>query len=361
MTEETTTPPIKKNLFGNLLKIEGFYKASTIVDELNAIIPQRNTLYSTSPSLSWLSGGFIPGMMSLWYGPKSSGKTMLTLDLIKNALNQEPDGIVVYVDAEMSFEKEPTIKWMIANGVDVSRVMLLREICIKEIFDVKILKDIQLSIKNDGTKVIAIVLDSVQATSMHNLPNTDKQILNADYAKQDFGARANYLSRIFPQLRAFCRNYNVHFFFIGQARSGGKDFYGNEIIITTGGEALQHEIQYKFLITPDGEPIFHETDKDADGKFIKVGHQIKIVCLKNKVSEGQDKVGWVKIKYMQGIVDTESELVDICTKLNIVNTAGAWLSYSDKKWNGAAKMAEYLKEDQLMYRELYNKMLFRMG
>lgn len=357
MTEGTVQP---KNLFGNLLKQEGFYKASTIVDDLAAITPKRDVVYSTSPSLSWLSGGFEPGMMSLWYGPKSSGKTMLTLDLIKNALNQEPDGVVLYIDAERSFGKEGPMKWMIANGVDVSRVLISTETCIKKIFEVNILKTMQLSIRQDGVKLIAIVLDSVQATSVLELPTTDKQIDKAEYTKQDYGARANFLARIFPALRAFCRTYNVHFFFIGQARSGGKDFYGNEIITTNGGEALQHEMQYKFLITPDGEPIFHETDKDADGKPLKIGHQIKIVCQKNKISEGQDKVGWVKIQYMKGIVDTEIELVEICSKLNIINQAGAWLEYNGNKYNGARKMAEALKEDQLLYRELYNKMLFRI-
>ena len=351
----------QKNLFGKLLEKERFYKASTIVQDLAVTIPQRENVYSTSPSLSWLSGGFAPGMMSLWYGPKSSGKTMLTLDLIKNILNQEPDGVVLYIDSEMSFVKESTIKWMVANGVDVSRVLLLQEVCIKEIFETNILKDMQLAIKNDGVKLAAIVLDSVQATSVHALPTTDKQIEKADYTKQDYGARANYLSRIFPQLRAFCRNYNVHFFFIGQARSGGKDFHGNEIIVTNGGEALQHEIQYKFLATPSGEPIFHETDKDADGKPIKIGHQVKVVCQKNKVSDGQDKVGWIKIEYMKGIVDTETELVDICSKLNIITQAGAWLEYNGNKYNGAKKMAEALRADPLTYRELYNKMLFRNG
>lgn len=350
----------EKNLFGSLLKKEKFFKASTIVEDLSVIVPQRPITYSTSPSLVWLSaGGFVPGMMSLWYGPKSSGKTMLTLDLIKNALNQEPDGVVLYIDAEMSFVKESTIKWMVANGVDVSRVLLLQEICIKEIFETNILKDMQLAIKNDGVKLIAIVLDSVQATSVLAVPTTDKQIAKAELTKQDYGARANYLSRILPQLRAFCRSYNVHFYFIGQARSGGKDFFGNQIWDTNGGEALYHEMQYKFLAVPDGEPRFHPTDCDANGKPVKIGHQVKVTCEKNKMGEGQDRVGWINIEYMKGIVDVENELVDICTKLNIINTAGAWLSYDDKKYNGAGKMAEALKEDPLLYRELYNKMVFR--
>lgn len=351
----------EKNLFGTLLKKDKFYKAETIVDDLSLIIPHRDNIFSTSPSLSWLSaGGFVPGMMSLWYGPKSSGKTMLTLDLIKNALNQEPDGVVLYVDAEMSFEKEPTIRWMKANGVDTRRVIILREICIKEIFETNILKDVQLAIKNDGVKLAAIVLDSVQATSVHALPTTDKQIANADYTKQDYGARANYISRIMPQVRAFCRNYNVNFFFIGQARSGGKDFHGNQIWETNGGEALFHEVQYRFLVTPSGEPRFHETNKDADGKPVKIGHQIKIVCQKNKISEGQDRVGWTNIEYMKGIVDTEMELIEICANLKLINQAGAWYEYGGQKFNGKQKMAEYLKTDALMYRELHNKMLFRI-
>lgn len=354
----------KKNLFGNLLKQEGFYKASTIVQDLAVKVPQRQSAFSSSPSLAWMSSvGFAPGTMSLWYGPKSSGKTMIILDLMKEFMKNEPDAIAVFVDAEMSFEYEETLKWMNANGVDLERVLVVREVCIMEIFEQKILKELQLAMKNDGVKICFMAADSVQAMSVMKVPDTEATIKSAakndTLTKADYGKRANYLAKIFPFLRMFCRDFRIHFAFIGQARSGGKDFHGNQIWETNGGEALFHEVQYRFLLTPDGEPIFHETDKDANGKPVKIGHQVKIVCQKNKMGEGQDRIGWVKIEYMKGVVQRENELVDICTKLNIINQAGAWLEYNGQKYNGSNKMAEALKQDELLYRELFNKMMFR--
>lgn len=354
----------KKNLFGSLLQKEGFYKASTIIEDLSSKVPDRQSAYSSSPSVTWLSAnGFVPGTMSLWYGPKSSGKTMLTMNLLKNFLDQEEDAVVLFVDAEMSFEYEETLRWMAANGLDLDRVLVLREVCIKTIFEKKILEDLQLSIKNDGVKVAAICMDSIQAMSVLDNPETEAQIKKAAkdgaLTKQDYGARANYLSRIFPFFRKFCRDFRVHTMFIGQARSGGEDRFGNQIWETNGGEALFHEVQYRFLITPAGEPILHPTDKDANGNPVKIGHQIKVVCQKNKMGDGQDRIGWTNIEYMKGIVNTEQELVDIASKLGIIEQGGAWLNYNGNKYNGSKKMAEALKEDKLLYKEIFNKVIFR--
>lgn len=364
MTDETVGPVVKKNLFGNLLKEDGFYKASTIVQDIAAKVPQRQSAYTRSPSLAWMSSvGFAPGTMSLWYGPKSSGKTMLVLDLMKDFMDREPDAIAVFVDAEMSFEYEETLKWMHAQGIDLERVLVIREVDIMDIFEKKILKELQLSMMKDGVKICFIAADSVQAMSVMKVPDTEAKIKQAAkdgaLTKGDYGKRANYLAKIFPFLRMFCRDARIHFAFIGQARSGGEDFHGNMIWETNGGEALYHEVQYRFLLTPDGDPIFHPTDQDANGKPVKIGHTVKIVCQKNKMGEGQDRIGWTKIEYMKGVVGVEEELVDICSKLGVITVAGSWLSYGEHKAQGAEKFAEVLKEDKLLYRELFNKMMMR--
>ena len=167
-------------LFGNLTQHESIYQASTIVEELKLIVPDRKPFLCTSPSLSWGSAvGFHPGMMELLYGPKSAGKTMIALDRMKMAMSEDPESVAVFVDAEMTMEYDSTIKWMAANGVDVARVMIVREVCIKKIFEEIIMKDINLAIKNDGVKVAIIIMDSIQAMSVLNIPSTDKQIKKA--------------------------------------------------------------------------------------------------------------------------------------------------------------------------------------
>lgn len=350
----------KKNLFGNLLKQEGFFKASTIVEDLELKVPARPPIYSASPCLSWMSAvGYLPGTMELLYGPKSSGKTMIVLDRIKQFQASHPDSIQVLVDAEMGFEFASTIKWMVANGVDTERVLIIREVCIQEIFEKRILKELQLAIKNDGVMINYIAMDSIQAMSVQNIPDTDKQISGADLTKQDFGKRANFLSRIFPFYRKFCRDWRIFTTFIGQARSGGKDSYGNIIWETNGGEALFHEVQYRFLITPAGDPIFDTNQKDITGKEVKIGHKIKIKCEKNKMGEGLDRVGFSDIIYMKGFTNVEEELIVLASKLGVISQAGAWYEYNGSKFNGSAKFAEALKQDQLLYKEIFNKMMMR--
>lgn len=358
MSEELVLP--KKNLFGKLLEKEGFYKASNIVQELSVKVPQREPFFSNSPCLSWMSAvGYQPGTMELIYGPKSSGKTMIVLDRIKNCLAQDPETIAVFVDAEISFDYESTLKWMKANGVDLERVMVIRNVFINEIFEESILKDLNLAIKNEGVKVAYIAIDSVQALSVLKLPDTEKQINSAELTKSDYGKRANYLAKIFPYFRMFCRDNRIFVTFIGQARSGGKDMHGNQIWETNGGEALYHEVQYRFLVTRTGDAIFDEHQKNIQGKEVKIGHKIKMVCEKNKMGEGDSRIGFSDIVYMKGFTNVEEELVNICAKMGIISQAGAWFTYENHKYQGATKFGEYLKTDTLLYKELFNKMMFK--
>lgn len=355
------------SLFGSLTQHESMYQASSIVEELKLVVPDRKPFLCTSPSLSWGSAvGFNPGMMELLYGPKSAGKTMITLDRIKMALMEDPESIAIFVDAEMTMEYESTIKWMAANGVDVERVMIVREVCIKKIFEEIIMKDINLAIKNEGIKVAIIVMDSIQAMSVLNIPSTDKQIKKAgtekgSVTKQDYGARANYLSRIFPFYRKFSRDNRIYTTFIGQARVQGTDMFGNMIYNTNGGEALFHEVQYRILVERAGESdknsLYDETDLDASGNPKKIGHKIKFKFEKNKAGEGQDRTGFCDIAYMQGIVNTDVEMVELCAKLGIINQAGAWYNYEGQKFNGSKPFAKYLLENPQVYNELFGKVM----
>lgn len=348
---------MSKNLFGSLLEKENIYLADTIVDDLASKTPNRLPFFSTSPTMSWMSvNGFQPGTMELIYGPKSSGKTMVALDRIKHALNSDPESVAIFVDAEMGFEFESTIRWMRGNGVDTKRVLIIREVNIQTIFEKKILGEVQNSIKNEGTKVAIIVMDSIQAMAVKDV--NEKGMAKGDATKQDYGARANYISRIFPFYRQFCRNYRVYTTFIGQARAGGEDWMGNPVWTTNGGEALYHEVQYRFLIIKagDGEDLFSETT-DAGGNQVKVGHRIKFKCEKNKMGEGLAREGFADIIYMKGIVNVEEELVDLAKNLGMVNVAGAWFEYNGEKFQGKKQLANYLRENPAKLLEIQSAVM----
>lgn len=351
----------KKSLFGSLLEKENIYRASTIVEDLAAKVPSKPPFYSTSPTMSWMSvNGFLPGTMELIYGPKSSGKTMIALDRIKQALSVDPQNVALFVDAELGFEFDSTVRWMVANGVDVNRVLILREVNIQNIFEKKIMGEIQNAIKNEGVKLSLIVHDSVQAMAVKDV--NEKGMAKGDATKQDYGARANYLARIMPFYRQFCRNYRVFTTFVGQARAGGADWQGNPIWVTNGGEALYHEVQYRFLITRAGgdegtaDDIYSES-LDANGNNIKIGHRVKYVCEKNKMGEGLGREGFSDIIYMKGIVNVEEELIDLAKNLGMISLAGAWYEFDGQKFNGKKQLAGYMKEHPEVYHKLFGTVM----
>lgn len=348
-----------KGLFGSLLEKENFYKADTIVDDLAAKLPQRKVFYSTSPTQSWMSvHGFQPGTMELLYGPKSSGKTMIALDRIKNCLSQDPEVVAVFVDAEMGFEFESTVRWMRMNGVDPARVLILREVNIKTIFEKKIMGDIASAIKNEGIKVGIIVFDSIQAMAV--LDVDEKKMAKGEATKQDYGARANYISRIFPFYRQFARNNRVFSTFIGQARSGGQDMFGNDVWATNGGEALYHEMQYRTLVTrteSTKDQILAAEAKDANGHQVTIGHKIRYVCEKNKMGEGLNREGFSDIIYLKGIVNVEEELIDLCKNLGLIKVSGSWFEYDGQKYQGSSQFAEFLRQYPDQYQKLWSAMM----
>jgi len=357
----------EENLFGNLLQAEGFYRASTIVEDRAVIIPPKPSFYCTSPTMSWGSAvGYTPGMMELLYGPKSSGKTMIVLDRMKNCLHADPKAIVVLVDAEMNFEFESTIRWMTANGVDTSRVLIIRDVCLKKIFEQKLLGTLQKEILAGNAKVSYIAIDSIQAMSAKNIPTHEmiqkKGGLSGksgiDYTKQDYGATANFLSRIFPFYRMFCRDTRVFTTFIGQARNDGTDRFGNEMYKTSGGEALYHEVQYRTFVNQGAESMY-SGDKDINGQPIKIGHRINFEFEKNKAGEGLGRKGYCDVVYMKGIVNVEEEMVQLCAKLGIINQAGAWYDYDGKKAQGASGFGKILREDRDLYSELFSRVMAR--
>lgn len=344
-----------KSLFGSLLEKENVYLADTIVDDLAAELPQRKVFFSTSPTQSWMSvNGFQPGTMELIYGPKSSGKTMLALDRIKNCLATDPEAVAIYVDAEMGFEFESTVRWMRSNGVDTKRVMILREVNISTIFEKKIMGEFAKVIKEEGVKVAIIVFDSIQAMAVKDIDI--KKMEKQEATKQDYGARANYISRIMPFYRQFCRNNRIFSTFIGQARSGGEDMFGNAVWSTNGGEALYHEMQYRWLVTrtEGGKDQLLSEATDANGHNIVVGHKIRFVCEKNKMGEGLNREGFCDIIYMKGIVNVEEELIELCKNLELIKVAGAWFEYDGQKYQGAKQLAEHLRAYPMEYQKLYS-------
>lgn len=367
MAKKLTEAEIKKKkLFGNLCDDEDVYQASTICEDLASKVPQRKPFMSTSPSLSWGSAvGMEFGTMELLIGTKSSGKTMIALDRIKMIQATGPEIVCAFVDAEMDFEFQSTIRWMEANGVDTDRVMIIREVNIEKIFEHHILKNIQSACKNDGVKLGGIVLDSIAAMGVKDMPTDLSKIGSkgkggVQLSKQDYGARANYLAKILPFFRQFVRNYRPMVTFINQARVKGQDMNGNDLYTTNGGEAFYHEQQYRWFIERlEGKSNIITASGTADqfGNEVAIGHKIRWLCEKNKMGEGLGRKGEADIIYMKGLVNKEKEIVNLAAKLGIIEQGGAWYTYNGEKFQGADALAKVLKDDPQEYKKIFAKVM----
>lgn len=350
---------MSKNLFGSLLKNENMYRASTIVDDMKEKVPQRKPFYPTSPSLAWSTAvGCHFGSVELMYGPKSSGKTMIALDKIKRVLATDPEVIAVFFDAELGFEFESTVRWMKANGVDTDRVLVVREVNIKTIFNVHIFQNLEKAITEDGVKIGIMVFDSIAAMGVKDMPTKLTKQNIEGLTKGDYGARARFLADIFPFFRQFVRNHRPYVIFINQARDDGEDFFGNRKYKTNGGESLYHELQYRYLIEKtDGGDIFAEDTKDVKGKPVAIGQRSNWVCEKNKMGEGLNRRGYVDMIYMKGITNVEEEITELGAKIGIIKQSGAYFEFDGVKKQGLAKFADYLREKPEVYQAIFDQVM----
>jgi len=367
MAKKKETPEqIKRNrLFGDLCNSENTYQASTICNDLASIVPQRKPFLSSSPSLSWGSAvGMEFGTMELLIGTKSSGKTMIALDRIKNIQATDPEIVCAFVDAEMDFEFQSTIRWLESNGVDTDRLLIKREVNIEKIWD-WFLNDVQTACRDNGVKLGGIVMDSIAAMGVKELPSDLKKIGSKGKGgfqmnKQDYGAKANFLSRNLSFFRQFVRQYRPFVTFINQARIKGQDQVGNDIYTTNGGEAFYHEQQYRWFIEKlDGKNSVITANGTADqfGNEVPIGHKIRWICEKNKMGEGLGRRGVADIIYMKGLVNREKEIVDLGAKLGIIEQGGAWYTYNGEKFQGAEALAKVFKEDANEYNGLFAKVM----
>jgi recombination protein RecA len=266
-------------------------------------------------------GGLPCGRVVEIYGPESSGKTTLTLEVIAQA--QKKGGTAAFIDAEHALDPQ----YASNLGVNVDELLVSQPDTGEQALEIT-----DMIVRSGAVDVV--VIDSVAAL-------TPKAEIEGDMGDHHVGLQARLMSQALRKLTANIKRSNTLVIFINQIRMKIGVMFGSPET-TTGGNALKFYSSVRLDIRRIG------AIKRADEV---VGNETRVKVVKNKVAPPFKKVEF-DILYGEGI-SREGELIDMGVQHEIVDKAGAWYSYNgDRIGQGRDKVREYLKKNTEMAEEI---------
>ena len=259
-------------------------------------------------------GGLPRGRIVEIYGPESSGKTTLTLEVIAQC--QKLGGTAAFIDAEHALDPIYAEKL----GVNVDELLVSQPDTGEQALEVA---DIMVS--SGGIDIL--VIDSVAAL-------VPKAEIEGEMGDHHVGLQARLMSQALRKITGNVKKSNTLVIFINQIRHKIGVMFGSPET-TAGGNALKFYASVRMDIRRIG------TVKDGDEA---VGNETRVKVVKNKVSP-PFKQAEFQILYNKGI-NRLGELIDKGSDLDIIEKAGAWYSYNGEKiGQGKANSIEFLKEN----------------
>ena len=312
----------KKALETAIAKIEKDYGKGTIMrlgDDISVNVEALST-GSLSLDLALGIGGVPRGRIIEIYGPESSGKTSLALHIVASA--QKCGGDAAYIDVEHALEPA----YARALGVDIDSLLISQPDTGEQALD------IAESLVRSGA-IDVLVIDSVAAL----IPRAE---LEGEVGDVVVGALARLMSQAMRRLAGAISKNNCTVVFINQLRQKIGVMYGNPET-TPGGLALK----YYASVRIDVRRI--ETLK-SNGEMI--GNRTRAKVVKNKVAPPFREAEF-DIIYGQGISKV-GEVIDIGTKLELIDKAGAWYTVCGQRVQGRDGVKEFLLSHPEEYEQL---------
>ncbi len=275
-------------------------------------------------------GGLPRGRVVEIYGPESSGKTTLTLQVI--AEMQKVGGTAAFIDAEHALDPNYAQKL----GVDVDNLLVSQPDTGEQALEIA-----DMLVRSGSVDVV--VIDSVAAL-------TPKAEIEGEMGDSHMGLQARLMSQALRKLTANIKRTNTLVIFINQIRMKIGVMFGSPET-TTGGNALKFYASVRLDIRRIG------AIKKGDEI---IGNETKVKVVKNKVSP-PFKEAFFDILYGQGI-SREGEIIELGVVHKIVDKSGAWYAYNgDKIGQGKDNAREYLKEHPEIAREIEAKVRAAVG
>ena len=314
----------KKQSLDNALKqIEKEYGQGTIMKLGTKDIVEVGSVSTGSFGLDKALGiGGLPrGRVVEIYGPESSGKTTLTLQVIAEC--QKAGGSAAFIDAEHALDPE----YAKALGVDIDELVVSQPDTGEQALEVT---DTLIQSKS----LDVIVVDSVAAL----VPRAE---LEGDMGDSHVGLQARLMSQALRKITGNIQKSNTMVIFINQIRMKIGVMFGNPET-TTGGNALKFYSSVRLDIRRVG------AIKDGDEV---VGNETRVKVVKNKVAP-PFKVVDFQILYGKGI-NRIGEIIEYAVKKDVVEKSGSWYSYKGEKiGQGLNKATEFLRENSKLLDEI---------
>ncbi|AZS78483.1 MULTISPECIES: recombinase RecA [Achromobacter] len=275
-------------------------------------------------------GGLPRGRVIEIYGPESSGKTTLTLQVI--AEMQKIGGTCAFVDAEHALD----VQYANKLGVNLTDLLISQPDTGEQALEITD------ALVRSGS-VDLIVIDSVAAL-------VPKAEIEGEMGDSLPGLQARLMSQALRKLTATIKRTNCMVIFINQIRMKIGVMFGNPET-TTGGNALKFYASVRLDIRRIG------SIKKGDEV---VGNETRVKVVKNKVAP-PFKQAEFDIMYGAGI-SREGEIIDLGVAASVVDKSGAWYSYNGNRiGQGKDNVREYLKEHRDMAIEIENRVRENQG
>jgi recombination protein RecA len=275
-------------------------------------------------------GGLPRGRVVEIYGPESSGKTTLTLQVI--AEMQKIGGTAAFIDAEHALDPAYAQKL----GVNVSDLLVSQPDTGEQALEI-----VDMLVRSGSVDVV--VVDSVAAL-------TPKAEIEGEMGDSHMGLQARLMSQALRKLTANIKRSNTLVIFINQIRMKIGVMFGNPET-TTGGNALKFYASVRLDIRRIGAI--------KRGEEV-VGSETRVKVVKNKVAPPFKQTEF-DILYGEGI-SREGEIIELGVLNKIVDKSGAWYAYNGEKiGQGKDNAREYLKEHPEIAREIEAKIRAAVG
>lgn len=270
------------------------------------------------------AGGLPYGRIVEIYGPESSGKTTLTLEVIAQA--QREGKTCAFVDAEHALDPIYAAKL----GVNINELLVSQPDTGEQALEI-------CDMLTRSGAVDIIVVDSVAAL-------TPKAEIEGDIGDSHVGLAARMMSQSMRKITGNLKRSNTMMIFINQIRMKIGVMFGNPET-TTGGNALKFYASVRLDIRRIGSV------KEGDEV---VGNETRVKVVKNKIAPPFKQAEFI-IMYGSGI-SKEGELIDLGVKHNIVDKSGAWYAYGGNKiGQGKANSIKFLKDNVEIANEIEAK------
>ena len=322
-----------KALAAALSQIEKQFGKGSVMRLSDAEIAEDISIVSTGSlglDIALGIGGLPRGRVVEIYGPESSGKTTLTLQVI--AEMQKIGGTCAFIDAEHALD----VQYAAKLGVQLGDLLISQPDTGEQALEIAD------ALVRSGS-VDMIVIDSVAAL-------TPKAEIEGEMGDSLPGLQARLMSQALRKLTATIKRTNCLVIFINQIRMKIGVMFGNPET-TTGGNALKFYASVRLDIRRTG------SIKKGDEV---VGNETKVKVVKNKVAP-PFRAAEFDIFYGEGI-SREGEIIDLGSACNAVEKSGSWYSYNgDRIGQGKDNAREYLREHPEIALEIENKIRVASG